>query len=107
MKPDVENELDHDACMLNPMNCTEGLSWSVWEQMQYGSDLLDPKGGNTKKYIMSTGGDFNSKNGKAWPGFALYHQGLDIVAVVSTGVEVWSSGCPASSTTTPGWRSAS
>jgi len=89
MKPDVENELDHDACMLNPMNCTKGLSWSVWEQMQYGSDLLDPKGGNTKKYIMSTGGDFNSKNGKAWPGFALYHQGLDIVAVVSTGEKVW------------------
>ena len=89
MKPDVENELDHDACMLNPMNCTKGLSWSVWEQMQYGSDLLDPKGGNTKKYIMSTGGDFNPKNGKAWPGFALYHQGLDIVAVVSTGEKVW------------------
>ena len=38
---------------------------------------------------MSTGGDFNSKNGKAWPGLALYHQGLDLVAVVSTGEKVW------------------
>jgi len=89
MKPDVDNELDDDPCMMNPLNCTNGLSWSVWEQMQYGSDLLDTKGGNPKKYIMSTGGDYNGRSGKAWPGFALYHQGLDIVAVVSTGEKVW------------------
>merc|ERR1719483_1569478 len=89
MKPDVDNELDDDPCMLNPLNCTNGLSWSVWEQMQYGSDLLDTKGGNPKKYIMSTGGDYNGRSGKAWPGFALYHQGLDIVAVVSTGEKAW------------------
>jgi len=89
MKPDVENGLDNDPCMINPLNCTDGLSWSIWEQMQYGSDIIDPKGGQTKKYIMSTGGDYNGRSGKAWPGFALYHQGLDIVAVVSTGEKVW------------------
>jgi len=84
-----ESELEFDPCMSNPVNCTEGLSWSVWEQMSYGSDIIDPKGGQAKKYIMSTGGDYNSRSGKAWPGFALYHQGLDIVAVVSTGEKVW------------------
>jgi len=89
MKPDVENDLDIDPCMLNPLNCTDGLSWSVWEQMQYGADIIDPNGGQNKKYIMSTGGDYNPRSGKSWPGFALYHQGLDIVAVVSTGEKVW------------------
>merc|ERR1719393_286241 len=53
------------------MNCTEGFSWSVWENMMFGADIVDPSGGGAKKYIMSTGGDFNPKNGKAWPGFSL------------------------------------
>merc|ERR1719245_778489 len=75
--------------MLNPANCTEGFSWSVWEKMVFGSDIVGPSGKQAKKYIMSTGGDFNGANGKAWPGFALYHQGLDLVAVVSTGERVW------------------
>ena len=81
--PDTEK----DPCMLNPMNCTDGFSWSVWEKMSFGADVVD--GGGTKKYIMSTGGDYNGAKGQAWPGFALYHQGMDLVALVSTGVQVW------------------
>ena len=73
MKPDKENGFEEtDPCMLNPANCTEGFSWSVWEKMVFGSDIVGPSGKQAKKYIMSTGGDFNGANGKAWPGFALY-----------------------------------
>ena len=36
-----------------------------------------------KKYVFSTGGDFDDKN--LYPGIAIYHQGMDLVAVVSTG----------------------
>ena len=75
MKPDKENGFeDTDPCMMNPANCTEGFSWSVWEKMVFGADIVGPSGKQAKKYIMSTGGDFNGANGKAWPGFALYHQ---------------------------------
>ena len=86
MKP-VPPEEKIDPCMLNPMNCTEGFSWSVWEKMVFGADVVS--GSGTKKYIMSTGADFNAAKGQAWPGFALYHQGMDLVAVVSTGDRVW------------------
>ena len=74
MKPDIANELENDPCMLNPANCTEGFSWSIFENMVFGADIVGPAGGQKKKYIMSTGGDFNPKNGRAWPGFALFHQ---------------------------------
>ena len=79
MKPDTKNGFDDHPCMMNPMNCTEGFSWSVWENMMFGADIVDPSGGGARKYIMSTGGDFNPKNGKAWPGFALYHQVIIII----------------------------
>ena len=38
---------------------------------------------------MSTGGDYDSALGKSVPGFSIYHFGLDLVAVVSTGDDVW------------------
>jgi len=88
MKPDVDNGFEEiDPCMLNPMNCTEGFSWSVWEKMMFGPDVVT--GSTKKQYIMSTGGDYNAAKGHAWPGFALYHQGMDLVAMVSTGTKVW------------------
>ena len=40
-----------------------------------------------KKYVFSTGGDFDEKN--LYPGIAIYHQGMDLVAVVSTDTDVW------------------
>ena len=39
--------------------------------------------------MFSTGGDYDKDLGKSVPGFALYHQGLDVIAVVSTGEDVW------------------
>ena len=42
-----------------------------------------------KKYIFSTGGDFDKEEGKLYPGVAIYHQGMDLVAVVSTDEDVW------------------
>ena len=36
------------------------------------------------------GGDYNQDSKKAYPGLALYHEGIDLVAIVSTGQDVWS-----------------
>ena len=36
------------------------------------------------------GGDYDKAAKKAYPGLALYHEGIDLVAVVSTGQDVWS-----------------
>ena len=41
------------------------------------------------RYVVSTGGDYDSALGKSVPGFSIYHFGLDLVAVVSTGEDVW------------------
>lgn len=87
-EPDANSSTGFDPCMGNPENCTDGLSYSIWENMVYSADVLEGSGG-AKKYIVSTGGDFNPRNGKAWPGVAIYHQGLEVVAVVSTGTKVW------------------
>ena len=35
------------------------------------------------------GGDFDYASARAFPGVSLYHQGMDLVAVVSTGEDVW------------------
>ena len=86
---DENSTTGFDRCMSNPMNCSEGLSYSVWEFMTYSSDVLETTGSGAKKYVVSTGGDFNSRNGKAWPGVAIYHQNQELVAVVSTGEKVW------------------
>ena len=42
-----------------------------------------------KKYIVSTGADYDHDLQKSIPGFAIYHQGLELVALVSTGEDVW------------------
>ena len=46
-------------------------------------------GTNDARYVVSTGGDYDSALGKSVPGFSIYHFGLDLVAVVSTGEDVW------------------
>lgn len=42
-----------------------------------------------RKYVFSTGGDFNQSNGKIYPGIGIYHEGMDLIAVVSTDKDVW------------------
>jgi len=88
MKPDEGLGLDIDPCMYNPANCTEGISFSIWEQMIFTEDIMLGKD-IEKRYLVSTGGDHNPVNGKAWPGFAIFHQGIDIIGMVSTGEKVW------------------
>lgn len=83
------NQLDFDPCMWNPENCTDGISFSVWEQMVYSSDVVTKEGGFEKRYVFSTGADFKRSNGQSWPGIAILHEGPDLVAVVSTGKRVW------------------
>ena len=39
--------------------------------------------------MISTGGDYDSSLGQAVPGFSIFHYGLDLIAVVSTGEDVW------------------
>ena len=41
-----------------------------------------------KKYVFSTGGDYD-ENGVLYPGIGIYHQGMDLIAVVSTDEDVW------------------
>ena len=40
--------------------------------------------------IFHLGGDYDKDSKKAYPGLALYHEGIDLVAIVSTGQDVWS-----------------
>eukprot|EP00095_Tigriopus_kingsejongensis_P004561 maker-scaffold462_size163801-snap-gene-0.37 protein:Tk04561 transcript:maker-scaffold462_size163801-snap-gene-0.37-mRNA-1 annotation:"PREDICTED: uncharacterized protein LOC100378641" len=80
-----------DDCQRNPLYCSEGLSFSIWEKITYDSNILldHDKLPQSKKYVISSGADYDTVSGKAYPGFAVYHQGVDLVAVVSTGEEVW------------------
>lgn len=90
---DSLTDVDAKDCSMNPADCTEnGFSISVWEKAVFDEsifeeDLYD----NTKtdknpdtKYVLSTGGD-----NEGHPGVAIYHSGLHLVAVVSTGDDYW------------------
>ena len=81
-----------DECMKNPKNCDRGLSFSIFEKVYYPRAIIDihPDGQDwDKKYVFSTGGDYDKTLAKTVPGIALYHKGLDVTAVVSTGTDVW------------------
>lgn len=79
-----------DLCILNPKDCHDsGLSFSIWEKVSYGEEVLNVKRQHEKKYIFSTGADFDYEKEKAYAGMALFHQGMDLVAVVSDGTNVW------------------
>ena len=90
---DVGFAKESDTCQVNPGNCSEGISLSLWERIKYDPDIMlkyaDPKVKHGKRYLVSTGAEFDRTSGKAYPGLAIYHEGIDLVAVVSTGQEVW------------------
>merc|ERR1712106_761108 len=76
----------------NPMHCNKGLSFSVWEKGEHPMEIVNnPNDPDLfkKKYVISTGADFDKDLEKNIPGFAVYHHGLDLVALVSTGEDVW------------------
>ena len=87
---DAEYLKGEDFCQVNPINCTEGLSFSIWERIVFDENpLLDRHNPSApKKYIVSTGAEYDPLLRRAYPGFSIYHQGVDLVAVVSTGEEV-------------------
>ena len=81
-----------DLCIRNPKNCLQGISFSLWEKTIYDRDIVEKLPDDsafTKKYIVGTGADYDATTGETIPGFALYHIGMDVVAVVSTGDDVW------------------
>lgn len=80
-----------DECGKNPINCTDGLSFSIWEKMSYDTNVLVDRDIKiqSRKYVVSSGADYDPLTGIAYPGFAIYHEGPELVAVVSTGEEVW------------------
>ena len=79
-----------DKCIVNPKDCVDGLSFSIWEKVSYMDDILNIRAEHDRKYILSSGGEH--ADGTNTPGFSLYHIGMDIVAIVSTGDDVWELG---------------
>ncbi|CAM6054613.1 unnamed protein product, partial [Sphagnum tenellum] len=79
----------NDQCILSPKKCSQGISFSIWEKVFYDPDVFDDSKSQGKHYIFSTGGDYDYSSSKAYPGLALYHQGMDTIAVVSTGDDIW------------------
>ena len=101
-------QLPGDVCIqrFTKTNCKKGFSMSIWEKVQYGGEVLNVRKQHQKKYIFSTGKwhiyyKFHSAmiiinfsggdhvGDKSYPGVALYHEGINLVAVVSTGDDVW------------------
>lgn len=78
-----------DKCILHPRDCNRGISFSIWEKVTYGEEVLNVRKVHNKQYIFSTGGDYDYVSERAYPGLTLYHQGIDLIAVVSTGEDVW------------------
>ena len=83
-------QIEHDECIMTPKNCHDGVSFSIWEKVHYKTDVFNVYKEHDRQYIFSTGGDYDYDQKKAYPGMALYHQGMNLVAVVSTGDDVWS-----------------
>ncbi|XP_068212714.1 adhesion G-protein coupled receptor D1-like [Palaemon carinicauda] len=76
-----------DDCSQNPSTCKAGFSLSIWERVNISFDVfytVHKLHQDKKRYILSTGGDEFGH-----PGVAIYHQGLALVALVSTGDKYW------------------
>jgi hypothetical protein len=78
-----------DTCILHPKNCKDGISFSIWEKVTYQDDVLNVLKSHDKRYVFSTGGDFDNNRGVIHPGIGIYHEGMDLIAVVSTDADVW------------------
>ena len=69
---------EKDACAQNPKNCDEGLSFSIWEKFNYDPEVMIKFKENPdnfpKKYIVSSGAEFDVVTAKSCPGFAIYRQ---------------------------------
>ena len=67
-----------DMCAKNPGNCEDGLSFSIWEKFNYDPNVMinfqDSPDNFPKKYIVSSGAEFDYTTAKACPGFAIFRQ---------------------------------
>ena len=69
-----------DQCALHPKFCDDGLSFAIWEKFKYDPEVMDDNNFKTdpsnfpKKYIVSSGAEFDFKTAKSCPGFAIYRQ---------------------------------
>ena len=81
-----------DDCSNHIKNCEDGYSFSIWEKNVYDRNTMTNYGlvDFKKKYIVSSGVEFDLVTATACPGFAIYRQGADLIGVVSTGTKVWS-----------------
>lgn len=74
-------------CTKDPNICSKGFSISIWEKADFSYDIfwtINNLQNEPKRYVLSTGGDEQGH-----PGIAIYHQGISLVAIVSTGDEYW------------------
>jgi len=84
---DSEFATTDDICIMNPKNCEDGLSASLFYKLEFNVNPDDLETNFTKQftreYILSTGGDYGS------PGFSIYRDGPIMGAILSTGEETW------------------
>ena len=102
-----------EICLLDPIDCTDGVAFSIFEKVSFSDKVLNIFRSHQRRYIFSTGKnnqaslflamslkicllrktEFQTGGGYegdvAYPGLSLYHEGMDIVALVSTGEDVW------------------
>ena len=52
--------------------------------MCYEPDIFNIAKSHPRRYVLSTGGEVDPGRGVTTPGFALYHEGLDLIAIVSS-----------------------
>ena len=65
-----------DDCIVNPTNCPDGFSMSIWEKVNYGDKVLNIKATHDKFFVYSTG-----KLPSADLSFCYYHPLLLFVGV--------------------------
>ena len=58
-------------------------------QVCYEQDIFNIGKEHPRRYVLSTGGEVDAGRGITSPGIALYHEGLDLIAIISTGDDVY------------------
>ncbi|KAK7080264.1 hypothetical protein SK128_016792 [Halocaridina rubra] len=74
-------------CTFDPATCTEGFSVGIWYRANFSYAYFHTVHAlhkEPKRYVLSTGGDTDGH-----PGIAIYHQGLALTGIVSTGDTYW------------------
>ena len=61
-------------------------------QVCYEHDIFNIAKEHPRRYVLSTGGEVDAGRGVTTPGVALYHEGLDLIAIVSS-VQSGAAGC--------------